>query len=173
MSTEQFFTTKKAAFEWYQGEGGAFSQSSFYAKVPTEGRKVSRFAVSEMLRSERPQASDDATAIARANADARKAIAAADREEFKRDQEKRELDKAWIKHEDADLQTCTWAALTRDSISGRLKKDVLAIIHAAGGQLDRAPDVLAIIDQAITDGCNDIANSGDVDVDIEALEDAE
>jgi hypothetical protein len=106
----------------------------------------------------------------REKAETRKAIAAADREEMKRDDERRALDKQWIEREAADLQTCAWAAMTRDAIAGRLKKDIPALIYAAGGDPARIPDVSAIIDQAITDGCNDIAGSGDVDVEIEDVE---
>ena len=121
------------------------------------------------------QTSDDVSDLsaAREAADTRKAVAAADREEMKRDQEQRELDKQWIKREDADLETCTWTALTRDQITNRLGKSLPTLIHAVAGKLDRLADGQAVIDQAVTDACNDISNSGEVDVDFEDVEEIE
>jgi len=171
---EQYFKDKKTAFQWYVDNGGCRKVSSFYSTVNSIGRKVSRLTISEMLRREnlktKPTSQSDQDDLRR-DAETRKAVAAADREEMKRDEERRELDREWIKRADADMQVCAWAALTRDAIAHRLKKSTPALIHAAGGNIDMAAAVQAVIDQAITDGCNDIANSGEVEVDIEAIDD--
>lgn len=108
-------------------------------------------------------------AAQREEADTRKAVADADRAEIKRDEERRQLDKSWISREDSDLEVCVWAALTRDSIVARLDKNLPLLIHVCGGQLDRLPEVQAVLDQTISDACNDIANSGEVNVDIEDI----
>ena len=100
----------------------------------------------------------------------RKAIADAQKAEIQAAQLQRELDKKWIPSEEADLEKCIWTALTRDNISNRLIKALPAFIHAVGGHLDRLPEGQAVIDQAITDGCNDISNSDKIDVDVEEAE---
>lgn len=111
-------------------------------------------------------------AAQREEADTRKAIADADRAEIKRDEERRLLDKNWISRDDSDLEVCVWAALTRDSIVARLDKNLPLLIHVSGGQVDRLAEAQAVIDQTISEACNDIANSGEVNVDIEEIDEA-
>ncbi len=170
------FADKRKAHRWYAEQGGILEYSAFTRQkvLVVSGRKVTRESVMALLLKEQHKSGGlgggDALEAARAEADTRKAIAAADREEYKRDQEQRELSDQWITREEATLETCTWAALTRDAISGRLIKDIPAIIYAAGGDPTHIADVRAAIDRAVTDGCNDIAGSGEVEVDIEGDE---
>ena len=54
----------------------------------------------------------------------------------------------------------------RNSLIHRITSALPVLIHAAGGDHARLPDVQAVIDQAIADGCNDVANSAEVDIEI-------
>lgn len=76
-----------------------------------------------------------------------------------------------ISRADADAQTCTWASLTRDAIASRTSRALPAIIHATGGQIAALAEAQALLDQAIDQACNDIAESGPVDVVLEPIDD--
>ncbi|NOQ52147.1 MAG: hypothetical protein GQ578_08050 [Desulfuromonadaceae bacterium] len=169
------FANRKQALNWLQSQGYKVGQDKFYkdckAGFPQihRDKTISRYQVlqyGQQLDVDTRGSATDLSA-AREESETRKAIASADREEMKRDHERRELDKNWISREEADLTVCTWAALTRDNIAGRLTKNIATFIHAVGGNLDRIAAGQAIIDQSITDGCNDIANSSEVDIEIE------
>lgn len=76
-----------------------------------------------------------------------------------------------ISRADADAQTCAWASLTRDAIANRTSRALPAIIHATGGQIAALAEAQALLDQAIDQACNDIAESGPVDVVLEPIDD--
>ena len=173
MSDDLYFKDKKTAFAWYGENGGQRQVSSFYTNIQSEGRKVRRLDVSEMLRKERPQLPRESDLSSqREEADTRKAVAAADREEMRRDNEQRELDKKWILRENSDIEVCAWTGLLRDTIAFRLDKALFELIHVVGGNTDRLADAKAVLDKAITDACNDISQSDEVSIDIDELEDA-
>ncbi len=75
-----------------------------------------------------------------------------------------------ITREAADTELCAWTGMLRDAIARRINQTVPAIIHAVSGQSAAIAQANALIDQAIDDACNDIANSGDIDVEIAAAE---
>lgn len=72
-----------------------------------------------------------------------------------------------ISRDQADVEVCAWAGLTRDTIAAHSLKQVLTIIHTAGGDPQMQPDVEALIEQTIDAACNAIATSGEADVVIE------
>ena len=174
------FKNRKQAFDWLQSQGFKLVERSFYnacnAGFPAVAadKTLSRFEVSEFLRQHEAKHRKQPGSLSgiREDAETRKAVADAQKSEIQAQQMQRELDKKWILHDDADLQTCTWTALLRDCISSRLERNVGALICAAGGDLARIPDVLTIIDQAIIDGCNDVADTDEVDVLIVGKEEA-
>lgn len=173
-STGRWFRDKQKAHDWYADQGGNLTYSAFTRQdLTTEGRKVLRESVLEILLAERRKTTSTTASLANYDTavdEARLIKAKADREEIRRDDEQRALDRKWILREDADLETCTWSALTRDTIAHRLTTNLPALIHVSGGDIARIPDAQAIIDQAIADACNDIANSGEVTVEIEETE---
>ena len=174
------FKNRKKAFEWLQQQGFKLVERSFYnacdAGFPAVAadKSLSRFEVSEFLRQHEAKYRKQPGRLSgiREDAETRKAVADAKKSEIQAQQMQRELDKKWISREESDLEVCTWACLTRDYITSRLERSITTLICAAGGSVERTADVQAIIDQAITDGCNDIANSEEVDVYIEDAEDA-
>ena len=178
-SNSERFKNRKRAFEWLQQQGFKLVERSFYnacdAGLPAVAadKTLSRFEVSEFLRQQEAKHRKQPGSLSgiREDAETRKAVADAKKAEIQAQQMQRELDKKWISREEADLETCTWSALTRDYITSRLERSVAALICAAGGDMTRTADVQAIIDQAVIDGCNDIANSGEVEVYLEDVED--
>ena len=177
----EFFKNRAQAFAWLEAEGHAVSRGKFYADCNAgdppvrEDKQISRFRVLQYAQrigqsNVRSDGSLSEDALRRSGAETRKIVAGAEREEMKRDNEKRELDKKWIYRDEAELEKCVFAALTRDKIAHRVIQALPAIIHSCGGQLALLPSTQPHVDQAISDGCNDIANSGDIDVEIDGDE---
>lgn len=167
MAEEHYFPNKAAAFSWYKNEGGIREKTSFYDTITATGKKVKRADVYELLKIESGGKSEGIDFVAmKQEGDARKAIAAAEREEIRLDSERRELDRKWMLREEAEQDICIWTALTRDYIAARFEKSAVKIISTVSGDQDRLPDLHAIIDEIITDACNDVASSGEITVEI-------
>lgn len=169
------FNRQKEAREYIRSLGfkvsdGKFSQDSH--KFTVRGEIHQDDLLDYARASLRKNTTETDLGAKREEAETRKAIADANKAEINAQQLQRELDKAWILRADAEDNECVAAALVRDGIAHQLNKQLPAIIHSAGGDPARQPDVQAIIDQAITTACNDIANSGEVEIDIEDDEDA-
>ena len=168
-----WFRTKAAAFAWYADEGGQRQKSSFYAVVPCDGKRVSRLAVSEMLRKERGKSYQVTDLSARKEeADVRRAEAEARIKERQDEEERRATDARWVLRDTADEDCCVWASRLRDATAYHLDKNLPAIIHACGGHPDRLAEVQAIVDTALAAAANEIANSGEITVDIELEDEA-
>lgn len=168
------FRNIAAAFAWYKAEGGEREQTSFYKNVPKNGKSVLRFAVSEMLRKERVKAPSVVDLSARKeDADTRKAVADAEKAEMQAEEMKRQLDARWMPRDRAEEETCVWVGRLRDATAYHLGKNLLAIIHACGGQAARLAEVQSIIDAALAAAANEIANSEEITVEIEDLDEAQ
>jgi len=173
------FSNRKQALNWLNAQGYKVGQDKFYkdckAGFPNihRDKTISRYQVlqygQQLDMASRGSASTDGDYQLR-DAEIRKAVADANKAEIQAAQLQRELDKEWIKREDSDLEVCTWTALLRDAINHRITQGLPTLIHAVGGHLDRVADGQEVIDQAVTDACNDISRSGEVDVDIDELE---
>ncbi len=170
------FNDRLQAWNWLTAQGYKVSRGKFYndcnAGFPTVHRDktISRYQVlqyGQQLDINRRGSTEVDRSGQHDEAVIRKAVADADKAEMQAAQMQRELDKEWIKRDEADLETCTWTALTRDGIVARFIKSLPSFIHAVGGDLDRLADGQAVFDQAVTDACNDISHSGEVEVDIE------
>lgn len=165
------FPTKADAFAWYADQGGQRQKSSFYAVVPANGKAVSRFAVSELLRKERQGAKVvEGYAEQREDAERRKAIADARKAEIQTEELERGMDRKWMLREDAEAETCVWVGRLRDATAYHIGRQLLALIHACGGKPERLAEAQAIVDSALADAANEIANSGELTVTIEDID---
>ena len=173
------FNDRLQSWNWLTAQGYKVSRGKFYndckAGFPTVHRDktISRYQVlqyGQQLDIDRRGGHEVNRADQHDEAITRRAVADADRAEMQAAQMQRELDKEWIKRDEADLETCTWTALTRDGIVNRFIKNLPTFIHAVGGDLQRMADGQAVFDQTVTDACNDISRMGEVDVDFEAVE---
>ena len=153
MTEAHQFKGKAAAFAWYVEQGGQRQKSSFYAVVPADGKRVSRFAVSSLLLEEsRKRRETPAASMAEfdsARDEARYTKARADREELRRDEEQRVVDANWIQKPAARSQRAALVGLLRDSLRHHAHRAVSAIIHLSGGNVSRAPEVYECIEKEI------------------------
>ncbi|RLD02521.1 MAG: hypothetical protein DRI32_08795, partial [Chloroflexi bacterium] len=125
ITTTERFKNRKQAFEWLQKRGFKLVERTFYnacdAGFPAVAadKTLSRFEVSEFLRQREAKYRKQPGGLSdvREDAETRKAVADAKKSEIQAQQMQRELDKKWISREESDLETCTWAALTRDYIT--------------------------------------------------------
>jgi hypothetical protein len=167
-----WFRDKKAAYTWYADNGGTLTYSGFTRQeMTTNGRRVLRSDIDRMLiaelRRRTPAPRPDEEYIDTARDEARLMAAKADREEMRRDEERRQLDSAWVPRENADEEICVWTGRLRDATAYHLGKALLAIIHACGGQPARLAEVQALVDDALATACNEIANTAEITAEIE------
>ncbi len=78
-----------------------------------------------------------------------------------------------ITREESDRAVCAWTGLLRDTIASHIGRALPAIIHATGGHIAALAEATALVDQAIDDACNSIADSDGIDVIIDADPDKE
>ena len=106
MDAPDSFNTIGDAFVWYVNEGGQRQKTSFYAAVPRSGgsKRISRFAVSEMLRKERtPRGHSGGNYTDRKEeAEINKAEAEAEIKQRQNERERREMDAEWVLRETAE-----------------------------------------------------------------------
>jgi hypothetical protein len=168
-----YFPSKGHAFNWYVEQGGFKQKSAFYQAIPADGKRVSRLVVSEFLRKERHKAPAVVDlASRREDADTRKAEADAAKAEMQAEEMRRQLDSKWIEREQSDEETCVWVSRLRDASAYHLGRELLAIIHACGGNPARLAEVQAIVDAALAAAANEIANADEITVTIEDLDEA-
>jgi hypothetical protein len=173
---ESWFRDKRVAHEWYVTQGGILTYSGFTRQAFTvDGRKVSRMSVQKLLLDERgkkytAESTNTDLSARREDADTRKAEADAAKAEMQAEEMRRAQDARWVLREVAEEETCVWVSRLRDAVAYHIGKNQLAIIHACGGNPARLSEVQSIIDAALANACNEIANSAEVTVEIEDLE---
>lgn len=173
MDTPDSFNTIGDAFVWYVAEGGQREKTSFYAKVPRSSgsKRISRFAVSEMLRKERSTKSEGNNyADRREEADTKKAEAEAAIKERQNERERREMDAEWMKRESAEELICLWVDFAFNACTDRIKKALPAMILACGGDQNRLAELRDVAEQAFDDAGNDLAGAGEITAFIEVAE---
>lgn len=158
------FKTKGHAFDWYKVQGGRLEKSAFYAKVPASGRTVARYHVSEMLRQERPTATDDGPVQSdlerrKLLADTRIAEAKAEREELAARKENRN----WIAREVVFEREGALVGQIMNEARYHLGRAVPAVIHAARGDAGRAPEIKKLLEETLFDAFRALYQSGEVD----------
>lgn len=170
--SESWFKNKTDAWNWYSDNSGELQKSRFFAKVKTDRKRVSRFSVSEMIRKERQTSPVAVEYSSRKDAaDLLKAESDANIKARQDERERREFDKEWLLKDKADEITCVWTARLRDSYSHHIEDSIPAIIHVLGGDHKRISEVKYIIDGALLRAENEIANSPEITVTIEDIED--
>jgi hypothetical protein len=166
MTEAHQFKDKAAAFAWYVEQGGQRQKSSFYAVVPADGKRVSRFAVSSLLLEEsRKRRETPAASMAEfdsARDEARYTKARADREELRRDEELRELDQKWLHIDKGEELVGLWVDFAFNACVERVNRALPALIHACGGDPGRLPEAREVLDQAHDAAGNDLANAGEI-----------
>lgn len=158
MEASDSFNTIGDAFVWYVGEGGQRQKTSFYAAVPrTSGSKrISRFAVSEMLRKERTQPSGVSRADEREEWEIRKLKADVEAKE----NANRKEDDLWMLKDEAIRRINTILIELDGSLRHHFfsRRDEL-ILHCAGTS-DRGPEFFEAIEDIISKSRNEVVRAG-------------
>lgn len=165
MEASDSFSTIGDAFVWYMSEGGQRQKTSFYAAVPRSNgsKRISRLAVSEMLRKERtPKSGDGNYSDRKEKADVEKAEAEAEMKQRQNERERRELDAGWMLREDAYKLIGLWVDFAFNACSDRVKKALPAIIQSCGGDQNRLTELRDVVEQTFDEAGNDLANAGEI-----------
>lgn len=167
------FKNRKQALEWLWDQGMSVSQDKFYRDCKKDhllrpDKTVSKFDIANYLRRHEGQYSGRPSS---ADYDERRAVAELEKMEADRDKARhqadelqRQIDRKWMLREDAEQEVCIWTARLRDAVTYHLSRQLLAIIHAAGGDAQRRAEVQSIIDGVLASACNEIAESEEITV---------
>ena len=160
-----WFRTKAAAFAWYADEGGQRQKSSFYAVVPCDGKRVSRLAVSEMLRKERRSEPAAADLSARKElAETEKVEAQAKRERLQAEILERKRSSMWIPRDVVYEREGDIVGRLASDLRYRAGRDAPALALACGGDVNRAVDLRAALDRMIFDCFRDFYIAGAIEI---------
>lgn len=173
------FANRKQAFDWLAAQGYAVSRGKFYqdcdAGFPPVHRdkSVSRFQVLQYgqqldVKGRSWNGAGPADMAARREKAEVDKVEAEARMKVRQDEdEARKFDRRWLLREEAEAETCVWVSRLRDAVAYHLGRNLLAMIHACGGQAERLAEVQAIVDGALAAAANEIAESGELTVTID------
>jgi hypothetical protein len=168
MSTEDRFKNRKEALAWLQSKGqisaGKFYQDCEAGKITVAADKtVSKFKVAEY-----------ADRLFNQHKQAPKSVDQEDRkrqleiEKLEQEVEKgrlanRKEDEKWLYKEDAWAQMAALIGTLRDSIRHQFHVGSVAVIHAAGGDAARGPEVYEQTEELISRAFNEVVNAGRIE----------
>lgn len=174
------FAQQKEALEWLKENGfkvsaGKFSQDCRSGHCVVQSDKSIRLqdlkAYASGLSVDRARmGGNDALAARREDADTRRAEAEARIKERQDEEEQRRMDRKWVLRDDADAEICVWVGRLRDATGYHLSRNLLALIHACGGDPHRLAEAQSVIDSALSAAANEIADSDEITVTIEEEE---
>lgn len=157
------FKNRKAAWEWLQAEGYKVSRGKFYndcaAGYPAVDRdgSVSRFQVLDYgLKQGGPPVAPDLNAM---DQSARKTALEIERLELSNAKlkiEARELDRGWMRAEDGWTAIAALLGTLLDNLQHHLYEAAPLVVHLAGGDPARAPEVYEAVNQAVARAMNEL-----------------
>lgn len=165
------FKNRKQALNWLQAQGYKISQGKFYqdceAGFPATHRdgSVSRYQVLQYAQQrdvERRSTPEDSYAD-RDKDDARKAKAEADIKEMQAERERRQMDRDWIHRDEAWAQLAALVGTLRDTIRHQLHVGQAQIIHLAGGEPTRGPEVYEGMEEILARAFNEVLAAGRIE----------
>ena len=163
MSETLFFKDKAAAFAWYVDQGGHRGKSSFYQHISAEGKKVSRFAVSELLRAERHKG-EEAGGSQRSEELAHLEVEEK-RERVKKLQlENRREGAKWIRRVDADQRLAALVGHIYEAVRHRIQLDSSETALLVGIDPGRAPELEVAMESLLDRAFNEISSQRLVEV---------
>lgn len=175
------FKNRKQALNWLQSQGYKISQGKFYqdceAGFPAihKDGSVSRYQAmqyGQQLDVERRSAPDDGYAD-RDRDEARKIKAEADIKEMQAETARRELDRDWIHRDEAWAQLAALVGTLRDSIRHHVHVAQAHIIHLAGGDPTRGPEVYEGVEEILARAFNEVLSSGRIEAVFEDIKEEE
>lgn len=168
--TEERFKNRRKAWQWLVENGFTVSEKKFYndcdaGLVPVSADKtVSKFAVSEYGRKLKTPGA--ATPVAFENSAKKEAL---EIEKLQLDVDKRRLenrkeDAGWLKKEEAYAQMAGLIGVLRDSLRHQFQIGQTQLIHLAGGDHSRGPELYEGCEELLARGFNELLHSGRIQV---------
>ncbi|MHC1697758.1 MAG: hypothetical protein AB9919_06820 [Geobacteraceae bacterium] len=175
------FKNRKQALNWLQAQGYKISQGKFYqdcdAGFPAVHKdgSVSRYQAmqyGQQLDVER-RSSPEENHADRDRDESRKIKAAADKIEMEVEEMRREMDRTWIHRDEAWAQLAALVGTLRDSLRHHLHVGQAHIIHLAGGDPTRGPEVYEGAEEILARAFNEVLSSGRIEAVFEEVKDDE
>lgn len=171
------FKNRRQALNWLQSQGYKVSQGKFYQDCEAgfpgvyKDGTISRYQVmqyGQQLDVERRSAPDEGY-IDRDKDEARKLKAEADIKVMQAEQARRELDRDWIHRDEAWAQLAATVGTLRDSIRHHLHVGQAHLIHLAGGDPSRGPEVYEGAEEILARAFNEVMASGRIEAIFEEI----
>lgn len=162
-SADLWFPTKAEAFRWYTDQGGQRQRASFYEAIPSDGKRVSRLSVSEMLRRE---AGARREAVDYGELEGKKAsleVAKLEMEVERRQIENRREDDKWLLKDAAYAHMAALVGTLRDALRHHFHAGQGMLVHLSGGDPGRGPELYEGCEEILAKAFNDIAAAGRIE----------
>ncbi|RQW89900.1 MAG: hypothetical protein EHM79_02010 [Geobacter sp.] len=175
------FKNRKQALNWLQAQGYKISQGKFYqdceAGFPAihKDGSVSRYQAmqyGQQLDVERRSSPEDSY-VDKDKDEARKLKAEADIKEMQAEQARRELDRNWINRDETWAQMAALVGTLRDSARHHFHVGQAHIIHLAGGDTTRGPEVYEGAEEILAKAFNEVLSAGRIEAVFEEMKDEE
>ena len=164
------FANRKQALNWLQAQGYKISQGKFYqdcaAGFPALHRdgSVSRYQVMQYGQQLDVETRGAAPASPDKEADdARKAKAEADIKEMQAEAMKREQDRDWLRKEEAWATLAAIVGTLRDSLRHHFHAGQGQLVHLAGGDVRRGPEVYEGCEEIMAKAFNEVCATGQIE----------
>lgn len=173
------FKNRIQAHNWLQSQGYKISRGKFYndceAGFPAVHKDgtVSRYQVlqyGQQLDVERRSIAPVDLAAQREEAETRKAVADAKKAEIQAEDLQREQDAKWLHRDEAWAQMAALIGSLVDVIRHHNQVGHLHIIHLAGGDPSRAPEVLEALEEIRARAFNEVLAAGKIEAVFEEID---
>lgn len=167
MTTEaETFKNRKEAHRWLVANGYAVSVGKFYQDIDEKGfpvlnpdKSVSKYQVALYGKDLQTDQQPDPSALSRSEDAHRKEKADADIATMKAERMRREEDELWLHADKAWSVVAALIGELREVIRRDLHDAQLDVTAAAGGDINRAPEVFETMDKVIDKAFNRVAGS--------------
>lgn len=166
------FKNRVQALNWLQAQGYKISQGKFYtdckAGFPAihKDGTVSRYQVlqyGQQLDIERRAIAPVDAAASREADENRKVKADADKAEMQAEDMRREQDKKWLHQDQAWETLAAILGSLRDALRHQFHAGQMHLIHLAGGDSARGPEVYEGCEELIARGFNEVLHAGNIE----------
>jgi hypothetical protein len=165
------FKNRIQALNWLHAQGYKVSQGKFYQDCKSgfpgihQDGSISRYQVmqyGQQLDVERRNSPEN-SAVEKEELEVRKLRAETEKRERENEDSRRENEDKWLHKHDAYAQLAALMGTLRDSLRHQFHAGQSHLIHLAGGDPARGPEVYEGADELISRAFNDVVNAGTVE----------
>lgn len=167
--TEDRFKNRLQAYAWLAAEGFTVSEKTFY-NACTAGqvtvyadKTVSKFSVAEYGRRLKTAVVAAPNLIEKSERKSDLELRNLELDVQKKEIANRKEDANWLPKEEAWAQMAAIIGVLRDSLRHQFHVGSVAVIHAAGGDPARAPEVYEQTEELISRAFNEVVNAGRIE----------